>query len=73
MFPEGKVVNAQGFSSSLGKIEDFPITQVLYTYNMPDSTIIIIECNDSIYLGNDMDDSLINPIQCEDNGVRVDI
>ena len=72
-FVEGKIVNAQGFSSSLGKIKNLPIAHVLYAYDLPDSSVVIIECNNSIYLGNDMDDSLINPIQCEDHGVRVDV
>ena len=71
-FVEGKVVNAQGFSSSLGKISNLPIANVLYAYDAPDSSVILLECNNSIYLGDDMDDSLINPIQCEDNGVRED-
>ena len=72
-FVLGKVVNAVGFTPSLGAMNGLPIAHVLYAFDAPDGTTFILECNNAIYLGEDMDDSLINPIQCEENNVRVDI
>ena len=72
-FIEGKVVNATGFSPSLGSVPNLPLANVLYAYDSQDGQVYVIECNNSIYLGEDMTDSLVNPIQCEDNNVRVDI
>ena len=72
-FVEGKMVNATGFTPSLGTVSNLPIVHALYAYNSPDGEVFLIECNNSIYLGEDMIDSLVNPIQCEENNVRVDI
>jgi hypothetical protein len=67
-----KFVTAGGFSASLGTIPDLPIANVLYAYDTDDGKTYIIECNNSIYLGDRMDDSLMNPIQAEESDVRVD-
>ena len=72
-FVQGKVVNATGFTSTLGSLNNLPIAHVLYAYDQPDGTTSVIECNNSIYLGEDMVDSLVNPIQCKDNDVCVDL
>ena len=40
---------------------------------MSDGTTILLENFNAIYLGKDMEDSLVNPIQCEDSNVRVDM
>ena len=72
-FIEGKTVTATGFTSSLGSIKSLPIANVLYAYDAPDGTVIVLECNNSIYLGDKMNDSLLNPIQAEEVGVHVDI
>ena len=72
-FIEGKTVTATGFTSSLGSIKSLPIANVLYAYDAPDGTVIVLECNNSIYLGDKMNDSLLNPIQAEEVGVRIDI
>lgn len=71
-FVVDKFVTAGGFSTSLGSIPDLPIANVLYAYDADDSKTYIIECNNSIYLGDRMDDSLMNPIQAEESDVRVD-
>ncbi|GFH61775.1 hypothetical protein CTEN210_18251 [Chaetoceros tenuissimus] len=71
-FVVDKFVTAGGFSASLGTIPDSPIANVLYAYDNDDSKTYIIECNNSIYLGDRMDDSLMNPIQAEESDVRVD-
>ena len=71
-FIEGRVVSAGGFSPSLGKLDNIPIANVLYACDLADGTTIIIENCHAIYLGESMDDSLVNPIQAEDSDVRVD-
>ena len=71
-FVEGKTVTATGFTSSLGSVKNLPIANVLYAYDATDGTVILLECNNSIYLGTKMSDSLMNPIQAEEVGVRVD-
>ena len=71
-FIEGKTVTATGFTSSLGSVSNLPIANVVYAYDAKDGTVILLECNNSIYLGDKMSDSLMNPIQAEEVGVRVD-
>ena len=68
-FVVDKFVTAGGFSASLGTIPDLPIANVLYAYDNPDGDTFIIECNNSIYLGDRMEDSLANPIQAEESGL----
>lgn len=72
-FLEGQTVTAQGFTSTLGTLKNLPIADVLYAYDCEDGRTIIIECNNSIYMGTDMEDSLMNPIQAEENDVRIDV
>ena len=72
-FIEGKTVTASGFTSSLGSIKNLPIANVLYAYDDPGGFVILLECNNAIYLGDKMNDSLLNPIQSEENGVKIDI
>ncbi|GFH50586.1 hypothetical protein CTEN210_07062 [Chaetoceros tenuissimus] len=55
-FVVDKFVTAGGFSASLGTIPDLPIANVLYAYDTDDGKTYIIECNNSIYLGDRMDD-----------------
>ena len=71
-FVEGRTVNATGFTSSLGTMTNLPIANVLYAYDTHHGETIIIENYNTIYLGNEMTDSLLNPIQAEENDVRVD-
>ena len=71
-FIEGKSVKATGFKSSLLSLSNLPITNVVYAYHAPDGTAIILECNNLICLGQKMSDSLLNPIQTEEVGARVD-
>ena len=72
-FVEGKTVTASGFTSSLGSIANLPIANVVYAYDSADGTTLLLECNNSIYMGSKMEDSLANPIQMEENDVKVDI
>ena len=71
-FVEGKTVTATGFTSSLGSVTNLPVANVVYAYDATDGTVILLECNNSIYLGVKMPDSLMNPIQAEEVGVQVD-
>ena len=71
-FIVGKTVTATGFTSTLGSVPDLPVANVLYAYDTSEGTVILLECNNSIYLGDKMGDSLMNPIQAEEVEVRVD-
>ena len=46
---------------------------MLYAYDTKFGTTLLLEHNNTIYLGEDMDDSLGNPIQSEEYGVQVDV
>ena len=72
-FIEGQTVSASGFTSSLGKLSNLPLANVVYAFDKQNGETVLIECNNSIYLGEKMEDSLANPIQAEENDVRVDL
>ena len=72
-FVIGKSVSASGFSSSLPTMHNLPIANVSYAYDTPEGETFILEVNNSIYLGKDMEDSLLCPNQCQDNGVLIDL
>ena len=71
-FIVGKTVTATGFTSTLGSVPDLLVANVLYAYDTAEGTVLLLECNNSIYLGDKMGDSLMNPIQAEEVNVRVD-
>ena len=71
-FVEGTKVSAQGFASSQGPIEDLTVAHVAYAYDTPTGETIILEVNNSLYLGHLMDGSLLNPIQCMEHGIQID-
>ena len=68
-----KFVTAGGFSAALGTIQNLPLANVLYAYDNDDGNPFVLECNNAIYLGDKMTDSLMNPIQAEESDVRVDL
>ena len=70
---EGKTVTATGFTASLGSVSNLPITNMVYAYDSTEGEVLLLECNNSIYLGNKMDDSLINPVQAEEAGIHIDL
>ena len=72
-FIEGRSVTAQGFATSLPSIDNLSIANVAYAYDSPSGETYILVINNSIYLGSLMDDSLLNPIQCLLNGIRIDL
>ena len=72
-FIEGKTVTATCFSTSLGSLKDLPIVHVLYAYDSHEGETLLLEHNNTMYLGEDLNDSLTNPIQSEESDFRVDI
>ena len=69
---EGKSVTAMQFKASLGSVSNLIIENAVYAYDNPDGTVLLLECNNLIYLGQKMSDSILNPIQAEEVGFRVD-
>ena len=69
----GKMVTAMGFSPFLGKLENLTYTHVLYAYDDEDGSVLLLEYNNTIYLGDAMQDSLSNPIKSEIIGIRIDL
>ena len=67
-FIEGKTVTASVFISSLGSISNIPIANIVNTYDAPDGTVLLLQCNNLIYLGQKMSSSLLNLIQAEEVG-----
>lgn len=72
-FIEGKTVTATGFSSDLGSLSNLPIANVAYAHDLPSGETIILQINNTIYLGSEMDGGLLNSIQCMENNVHVDL
>ena len=72
-FVEGRTVTAHGFASSLTPITNLSIANVAYAYDSADGETFIFIVNNSIYLGDLMEDGLLNPIQCMENNIRIDI
>ena len=72
-FVYGKSVNVTVFKSTFWYIDSLPITNAFYAFYKEDGTVVLLEHNNTIYMGNNMIDSLANPIQCEDNDVRIDL
>ena len=62
-----------GFSSSLGKLYNLAYAHVLYAYDHEDESVLLLEHNNTIYLGDAIQDNLSNPIQSEEIGVRIDL
>ena len=46
------------------------MVSVLYAYDKPDGTTILRQHNNTIFLGDAMEDSLANPFQSEEIGIR---
>ena len=64
-FVLGKTVMATGFSPSLGKLDNLNVAHVLYAYDHAEGSVILLEHNNVIYMGDNMVDSLSNPLQSE--------
>lgn len=72
-YVEGKLVNATCFSSSLESINNLTIVTAVYAYDYLNGDTILLVVNNAIDIGSLIDDLLLNPIQCLENGVRIDI
>ena len=72
-FVIGRTVIATKFSPSLGRLDNLFYAHVLYAYDHHDGITSIIEYNNTIYFGEQMENSLSNPIQSEEAGFNVDI
>jgi hypothetical protein len=68
-FIEGRQVTARSWNNN--ETHNLRIANVAYAYDSPNGQVLILIVNQSIYGGNDMNDSLLQPIQCLNNGVRV--
>ena len=59
LFIEGKTVTATGFSNSMPAMENLPpLANVLYAFDSEHGEVYILQVNNSIYLGDKMEDSL---------------
>ena len=58
---EGKTITTNGFAAEMGTLENLPIANVLYAYDSPDGEVFILRVNNSIFLGDSMEDSLLCP------------
>ena len=47
---KGETFTATGFTSSLGLVSNLPISNVVYAYDFTHGTVLLLECNNSIYL-----------------------
>ena len=57
----------------MGSIDNLPIVHVLYAFDKEYVTVVLLEHNNTIYIGDDMIYSLDIPIQCRDNNLRIDL
>ena len=53
-------------------MENLPLANVLYAYDTQEGETLTLRVNNSIYLGDHMEDSLLCPNQCRDNGILND-
>ena len=72
-FFQGKSVNVTLLKSTLGYNDNLPIAHSLYAFDQQYGTVVVIEYNNTIYMGDKMINSLDNPIQCKYNDVRIDV
>ena len=71
-FVEGKYVTARGFASELPEIKNLPIANIVYAYDTPNGETLLLRVNNAIYIGQGMEDSLLQPNQCREHGIEID-
>ena len=59
--------------SYMGSLKDPPIANELYIYDKQDGITILIEHNNTIYMGDIMEYYLANNLQSDDSGIHIDI
>lgn len=72
-YVDGKFVSANGFASSLGSVDNIPIVNCSFAYDDEHGRTFILQINNALYIAEHMEHSLLCPVQCEDNGIRVDL
>lgn len=72
-YVDGKSVTATGFASSLPVLDNIPIVNCSFAYDNEKGQTFLLQINNAIYLGDNMDHSLLCPNQCENNGIRIDL
>ena len=60
-----------GFSLYLGLLKETTIANVLYTYEKSDVTTILLDKNNTIYMGYVMEYYIANPLQSKENGIQI--
>ena len=55
-FIEGETVTCTRFTSPLLSVSNIPIVKIIYVYDAPYGTVLLLECNNSIYLGQKISD-----------------
>jgi hypothetical protein len=69
----GRSADVQGFSSELGSLKDIPIGTCATAIDIAATqTTIIAVFHESLYFGDSLKESLLNPNQCQANSLTVD-
>ena len=68
-----RIATVSGFHGALGAVSDIPIANCVTAIDHPllQETLILV-CNEALYFGATMEDSLISPNQLRANGIVVD-
>ena len=61
------------FPESLVSMKYLPVAKILYDFYKADGYTVLLEHNNTIYMGKDMEESFTNPIQLECNSIKVDL
>ena len=72
-FVEGKSVIVTGFTSNLDPIYNLPIVHILYEFDKDYGNMVLLEYNNTIYIGDNIIDYFANPNKYEDNDMRVNL
>ena len=73
LFVEGRSFNLTGLTFTLVYIDNLTIYHVFYEFDKEDGTVVLLENNNTKYMGSNMIDLFVIPIQCEDCDVRIDL
>jgi hypothetical protein len=70
---EGRTVTARGFASNLPSLDNIPIVNCSFAYDTNNGKTLLLQVNNALYMGENMEHSLLCPNQCEDNDIRIDL
>ena len=71
-FVDGNTVSANAFTNLVPTLTDLPIANVIYAHGGNDGIVYLFRVNNSIYLGEGIEDSLLCPNQCRENEIEID-